>query len=618
MSLSLRTRILFTQAPLLFLLAVLGGAGAVLLYRLGERIDVILRENYASVVAMERLNEALERIDSSFQFALAGEEDKARRQYEPNWESYREHLQVEQGNITLAEEPALVQWLSNLTVDYRNKGDAFFTRKPGDPGQQQAYFGPGGLLNTFRQIKEVSGRIRLLNQENMEEANRDARRTARESLFWFGSGLAMAVVLAGVLTWHTIGTILRPIQAVTQSAQAIGAGNLDQLVPVLAHDELGHLADTFNTMARQLRNYRRSTYERLLRAQRTSQATIDSFPVPVLVVDPAGAVEMANPAAQHLLGVRALREGETVARPWLPPEPLRRPLAAALREQRPFLPEGFEEAVVLQADGGERSFLPRILPIGDAYGNTVGAAVLLMDVTNFRLLDQVKSNLVATVSHELKTPLTSIRLVVHLLLEETVGILNPKQTELLLDARDNTERLLAMINNLLNLARLEEGREHLQVGPEAPGTLLQAAADAIRPRAADKGLSVVVVCPEDLPLIAVDAQRLGHALANLLDNALTYTEHGGRISLSAAAADGRVILEVADTGQGIASQYLPFVFERFFRVPGQSQGSGTGLGLALVREIVVAHRGTITCDSRPGAGTLFRISLPTWEGCQDG
>jgi signal transduction histidine kinase len=230
-------------------------------------------------------------------------------------------------------------------------------------------------------------------------------------------------------------------------------------------------------------------------------------------------------------------------------------------------------------------------------------------VTRFRLLDQVKSDLVATASHELKTPLTSVRLALHLLLEEAVGPLTPKQTELLLDARDNAERLLAMVNNLLDLARLEGGRKHLDLEPEAPATLLRAAAEALRPRADDKGVAVAVEAADDLPAVAVDVQRLEHALGNLLDNALAYTERGGRITLSAAADDGRVTLAVADTGVGIPPEHLPHVFERFFRIPGRGSG-GTGLGLAIVREIVTAHGGTVTCESRPGEGTVFRIRLP--------
>jgi signal transduction histidine kinase len=216
----------------------------------------------------------------------------------------------------------------------------------------------------------------------------------------------------------------------------------------------------------------------------------------------------------------------------------------------------------------------------------------LQDVSRLRLLDQVKSNLVATASHELKTPLTSVRLAVHLLLEETVGPLTPKQMELLLDARENSERLLAMVNNLLDLARLEQGSRQLDVKQETPQSLLQTA---------------------DMPSVAVDAPRLGHALRNLVDNAMTYTERGGRITLAASADADAVTLSVSDTGIGISREHLPHVFEKFFRVPGQSRGTGTGLGLAIVNEIVSAHGGTITCESEPGAGTVFRIRLPTMQ-----
>jgi signal transduction histidine kinase len=285
-----------------------------------------------------------------------------------------------------------------------------------------------------------------------------------------------------------------------------------------------------------------------------------------------------------------------------------------LRDQRDYLPEGFNEAVWFHQDGHDRLFLPRILPIRDRFGGTLGAAILLEDVTRFQLLDQLKSNLVATVSHELKTPLTSLRLAVHVLLEEAVGPLTPKQLELLMDARDNAERLLAMVNELLDLARLERGRQQLDLKPVQPAELLRAAAEAIGPRAADKGLEVIVEVPDGLPDVAADAQRLGHALDNLLTNAVTYTERGGYITLRARTLGDTVILEIADTGCGIVPEYLPHVFDKFFRVPGQSKGQGTGLGLAIVREIVTAHGGTITCDSRLGEGTVFRLMLPVWKG----
>jgi PAS domain S-box-containing protein len=591
---------------------VLGGAALAILHRLGGQIDLIMRENYVSVIAMERLAEAVAGVDSSFQLALAGRVSEAKEQYQASWASYRDALRLEQDNITLPGEGELVERLVTLSEKYRRQGDTYHGRSSKDTSRQQDYFGPGGLRPTSAEIKEVAARILRLNQDNMEEASRDARRTARRSLIGFGIGLALTALTAMWLAWRTVRAILMPIRAVKESALAIGRGNLDQVVPVSSADELGQLADAFNTMARQLRHYRQTDYARLLRAQRTSQATIDAFPDAVLVVDAQGQVEMANPAAQRILGV-VTKQADQASIAWQPPEILRQPIQEALKEQRPYLSEEFDRAIVLNVHGERHFFLPSVFPINDPYGNNLGAAVLLQDVTRFRLLDQVKSDLVATVSHELKTPLTSLRLALHLVLEEAVGPLTSKQTELLVDARDNAELLLSRVNSLLDLSRLEEGAEFLDLRPEAPRALLERAADSVRPRALDKGLTLAIEAPADLPLVLADSERMGHALGNLLDNALTYTDPGGRITLRAEAKDDTVTLSIEDTGIGIPAEHLPRVFTRFFQVPGRSKESGSGLGLAIVREIVAAHRGSITCDSRIGGGTAFRIDLKAYR-----
>jgi signal transduction histidine kinase len=612
MNLTLRQRIILAFVPVFILLAAIGTAACVLLYQLGDRIDQILRENYDSVIYMKDLNEALERIDSSFTFTLAGQKKKGRAQYDRSWPIYLANLVKEQHNITLPGEGELVEKLTRLTREYQKQGDRFY-RRTDYRRRSQDYFGAGGLLELFGAIKKVAENIRRLNSDNMEAQSEAAKETVWNSLIGFGVGLTVGVAIVVGLALRTIRTILRPVQAVTASAVAIGAGNLDQVVPATSQDELGQLANAFNTMARQLRDFRQSHHSQLFRAQQTSQATIDSFPDPVLVVDGEGQVELANPSARRLLGVRPRGPGAWRGVPWQPPDPLRQPLAAALQHQREYLPHGFDQVIILRDAGKERSYLPRLLPIRDPYGATLGAAVLLEDVTRFRLLDEVKSNLVATVSHELKTPLTGIRLVIHLLLEEATGPLTPKQLELVLDARDNAERLLAMIDNLLDLARLEETQGRLDLQPVQPAELLKQAASALGPRAEDQGVDLVVEAPPDLREVAADSRQLGHALFNLLDNALTHTPRGGRVTLSAEATGDTVTLVVADTGSGIPPEFLPHVFEKFFRIPGKSLPSGTGLGLAIVREIVTAHGGTVTCDSQPGKGTVFRLTLPVWS-----
>jgi signal transduction histidine kinase len=195
-------------------------------------------------------------------------------------------------------------------------------------------------------------------------------------------------------------------------------------------------------------------------------------------------------------------------------------------------------------------------------------------------------------------------------LEEEVGPLLPKQLELLIDARDNAERLLAMINNLLDLARLERGESQLALEPASPAALLQEAYDAVQPRARDRGVDLVLEKPDATTTILVDRNRIQHALQNLLDNALAHTPRGGRITLGAQCDGDRVVISVTDTGSGIPAEYLPHIFERHFRVPGDPVPGGSGLGLAIVREIVTAHGGTVECESEPGQKTVFRMKLP--------
>jgi signal transduction histidine kinase len=271
--------------------------------------------------------------------------------------------------------------------------------------------------------------------------------------------------------------------------------------------------------------------------------------------------------------------------------------------------------VTFHLGGEDRVYFPQVRPIRSPDGEPLGAAVVLNDVTQFRLLDRLKSDWVATVSHELKTPLTSVRLAVHVLLEEVVGPLEPKQVELLVEARENTERLLKLIEHLLALVRLEDGREQLDLRAVVPAELLRAAADEVATRAEDRRIAVVVEAAPDAPAVAVDPVRFGRALSNLLDNAIAYTDPGGTVTLSAVPMrDSRVRIAVGDTGIGIPAESLPHVFDRFFRVPGRDRTPGTGLGLAIVREVVVAHGGEIICASELGRGTTFTITLPATEG----
>jgi signal transduction histidine kinase len=267
-------------------------------------------------------------------------------------------------------------------------------------------------------------------------------------------------------------------------------------------------------------------------------------------------------------------------------------------------------------DNREYFFSPVVVPIVVESGRREisGTAVILKDVTSLREQQELKRSAVTTVSHQLRNPLTSIRMSVHLLLEEALGPLNARQTELLLAAREESERLAAIVEELLDLNRMESGKTLLDIEPVSPHAMVRDAVEPFLAEAKDKGITLTITVPDDMPNVLGDSKRLQHVLANLLSNALRFTNPGGSVSVGAEAEPGMVRVAVTDTGRGIAAEHLGRIFEPFYRVPGQDRPTGVGLGLAIVKEILKAHGGSVGVASEPEKGSTFWFTLPEDTG----
>jgi signal transduction histidine kinase len=276
-----------------------------------------------------------------------------------------------------------------------------------------------------------------------------------------------------------------------------------------------------------------------------------------------------------------------------------------------YAPKGLEEALPVDTRQGLRYLLLRANPVLGEAGDVAGLTIVMQDVTRLRRFDELKNDLVATVAHEFRTPLTSLRMAIHLCLEEAVGPLTPKQSDLLFAAREDCERLQSIVDDLLDLSRIAAGRIEIHARAVHSRALLDATLEQHQPPARDKGVALELGAPMLDRAVMADPDRLGLVLTNLVTNAVRHTPAGGRVSLrSAPEANGEVRFEVVDTGEGIDRKWFPTLFDRFFRVPGAKPGSGVGLGLYICKEIVEAHGGRIGVDSEPGHGSVFWFTLP--------
>jgi signal transduction histidine kinase len=274
-----------------------------------------------------------------------------------------------------------------------------------------------------------------------------------------------------------------------------------------------------------------------------------------------------------------------------------------------YQPPGFEDSVRASSVDGELSFLVRATPVYGFGKGIAGAAIILQDVSRLRRFDDLKNDLIATVAHEYRTPLTSLHMAIHLCLEGTVGPLTEKQADLLYAARSDCERLQTLVNDMLDLSRLQAGKVAIHGVPALPHRLVESSLAAHEPAARQGQVRIETEVTPSLEAVLADPDRIAVLFDNLINNALRHTPPGGNVILRALPESGAIRFEVHDSGPGIAAEHLDRIFERFYRVPGTT-GGGAGLGLSIAKEIVQAHHGKIGVTSEPGQGSTFWFTLP--------
>lgn len=602
---TLRLKLLLAQAPLAIALVVVAIVAGMSISSLGTYSNAILKDNYRSVLAAQRMKEMAERLEDLPPRALmgfpAGEIVGAAAGLK---DRFVRELEVQESNIT---EHTEGEATAHLRETWRRYQEALqHALHANDSAASRTYYRET-LEPLFGELRAAIDAILAINQDAIVLKSERAQRFAERVGIITISVSVAAILLGGILSTILTTQLLRPLGMLTRAVQHLGEGDFEARVNVSGSDELAQLAETINTMAGRLSQYRQSSLGELLVTQQASQAAIDGLPDPVIVFDINGRILNLNQAAETVLGLATKPLTEL-------PAPMRNLLervrSHVLSGKGAYVPKGFEEAVATTAPEGERYFLPRATPVYGETGALTCATVVLQDVTRLRRVDELRNDLVATVAHEFRTPLTSLRMAIHMCLEQAAGPLTDRQGDLLYAAREDCERLQAMVDELLDLARIQSGRIELRPRPTAPSTLIDGALDAYRKRAADKHLSLQGAVLPGLSDVLVDRERIHLVLSNLISNAIRHTPSGGTIEVRARAADDRIRFEVADTGSGIPHDQHKLIFERFVGETGDS-GGAAGLGLAISKDFVQAHGGEIGVDDTPGGGATLWFTLPT-------
>lgn len=488
------------------------------------------------------------------------------------------------------------------------------------PEIQQALQGERGVSSRFSNtlkknmmyvaIPLVSGdRIAAVLRTSIPVKMVDETLTTLGNQIAFG-GL-IVVVLAALISLVITRRISRPIERLRQGAERFAEGDLSYQLPIPSTEEVGGLAQSMNKMAAQLDDRLRM----VLRQRNEIQGILSSMVEGVLAVDPEGRLLNLNEAAAEMLQIDADQVRGRSVRDVIPNEQLRDLLAQVLVSHEPV-----EGAITVGEENDERYVQGHGTLLIDPQGKSIGAVVVLNDITRLRRLETVRREFVANVSHELKTPITAIKGFVETLLDGALD--SPEDARRFLTiVADKVDHMTEIIEDLLALSRIEQDvdKEEIRLETGNIREVLEAAMDTCVGKAKEANVDLVMECPTDL-YARINNPLLEQGVVNLIDNAIKYSVERDKVDIRAKTANGSVVISVTDHGSGISPEHLPRLFERFYRVDkGRSrQLGGSGLGLAITKHIALAHGGEISVTSELGQGSTFSIAIPhTFEASED-
>lgn len=453
--------------------------------------------------------------------------------------------------------------------------------------------GKAGLM----EIRAALHTVLRLNMSAIETKNIKAGNTANTALTYITLLAAIIFLIGFTFSFNFPGVLTTPISTLTEGLREIARKNYHFRIHLDRKDEFGQMAESFNDMAERLEYFENSNLNKLIFEKTRAEAVINSLKEASIGIDKNDTILFANDQALQLLGMQAADViGKSVEQ-----VSSRNDLFRFLLEERGNLP--FK--IVL--DNRENYFTKEIIDISQEDANS--KVIILRNITSFKELDVAKTNFIATISHELKTPLASSDFSLKLLSDERVSTLTEEQRELITHLKQDNQRMLRILSELLNMSQVEAGKIQLDVADTDPVSIMENAVLSVNTAAREKQVEIGRAFEKDLPPVKADAEKTTWVLNNFLMNAIKYSSEEQKVILRIYREGENVVFSVTDQGPGIPAEYLEKVFDRFFKVPGSKAG-GTGLGLAISRDFIEAQGGQIWVQSEYGQGSTFGFSLP--------
>jgi NtrC-family two-component system sensor histidine kinase KinB len=578
--------------------------------QLGKAAEAILKENYGSILAAENMIDSIERQDSAILLLMLNYPDESIKQFRENENHFLLWLGRAKDNITIPGEGKIIENIDKGYSAYLVNFSSLQATARSDTAKAAAFYHET-VLPSFKSVRDSCIQLREINQQTMFSASNRAADVATRafwSVFTIGS---ISVVAALGFSLLLANFIVKPVHQIIEATQKISKGDYDVEVKSESRDEIGMMAEDFNMMVKRLKAYRDLNLKQILSEKHKSEAIIRSINDGLIVLNTELKIEDINPAAAQVFDKRPDEIQGRHLLEIIKDEKLFNYVKQAFETETVSPPENEEDNILTVNKGlSQQHFLFSVTPVFAGEDAVVNMVLLLRDITRLKELDRLKSEFVMAASHELKTPLTSIGMSISLLKEKSITKLDSKESELLYAADEEVQRLKALVNDLLDISRIEAGKMAIDFDSVSVELLFEKVVSLLKKQADEKSVELSFSPASDLPAIKADVNKITWVLTNLVSNALRYTSANGHIRLFAKRAGPQVHISVDDNGAGIPYEYQSRIFDKFVQVKTQKDLGGSGLGLAICKEIVRAHGGTIWVDSQPGEGSTFTFTVP--------
>ena len=559
---NIKTKLTIALIFLFMVILLFGVLGVFYVNKLSKDADNIIKNNYETLVYSNNMLKAVDEIPNNT-IAI---------------QNFETNLKKQEKNIT---EPGEKQATDELRKNFEE-----LTANPSDSSN----------YNEIRQTLQI---INNINQAAIYKKNEIAKHTSEEAILWLTVTFSFLSLVAFTLVVNIPRVIATPVRALSEGITEIANKNYSKRIYLDQKDEFGDLANTFNSMAQKLDEYEHSNLAKIKFEKSRIETIINQMKDGIIGLDENKNILFLNAVAEKLLGLKEL----DIIGKYTADIALQNDLMRTLLQT-----ENINELKIF-ADQKESYFNKDVLDVtnNDA---VIGQVIVLRNITPFHELNEAKTNFIATVSHELKTPISSIKMSAQLLSDTRVSTLTNDQKDLLKSITDDADRLLKITSELLNMSQAETGNIQLKIQPVSAENIVDKALQAILFQAQHKNIGIHKNIQSQISLVQADAEKTSWVLINFLTNAVKYSSESGSIDITVSQKNKTIVFEVADQGQGIEEKYLPKIFDRYFKVPGTYERTGTGLGLAISKEFIEAQGGIISVSSKPNEGSSFSFSLP--------